>query len=349
MSDGRILGHGDQWQEGWILDIGCKRKLSMYGELLAVWGRTGTENPQPWSPLTKEHQRSNLHLYWIGSRGPDLITYMKTDGEPLLIIVSKMSSKTLVIVEQKVSQRGAVSIEVSVMVLITNKLKRTSVTAVPLQTQVSCCALSRNENNLILGCIDGSVAILDRYKGTTKITKALFIPTLATWNYSGAIAVLSNEKGQIQYFDIALNCLKMQLLNDDSSQVQLIDLSTYFNVQPTIDILNWQSDNLFVFIENGPLVVITHPEKSLKFLSLIQKYLVSEKIDKAVSLLLSWNWNEQCFSALQKVVKHLMQLPLTDDNSNYLQKALGSYHNPSTPLNTEIIHKFGSRVIKLSF
>lgn len=344
ISDGRILGHGEHWQDGWTIETGCKRKLSMYGELLVVWGRSSTENPQPWSPLTKEHQRSNLHLYWLGSRGPDLITYMKTDGEPLLIAVSKICSKTLIIVEQKVSQRGAVSIEVSVMVLISNKLKRTSVTAVPLQTQVSCCALSRNENYLILGCIDGSAAILDRYKGSTKITKASFIPTLATWNYGGAVAVLCNEKGQIQYFDTALNCLKVQLLNEDCSQNHLVDLSIYFSIQPTIDVINWQSDNLLILIENGPLVVITHTDRSLKFMSLIQKYLASEMIDKAVNVLLSWNWNEQCFTALQKIVKHLMHLPLTEENSNYLQKALGSYHNPNMPLNTEIRHKFGARV-----
>lgn len=349
MSDGHIIGHGQHWPEGWIIESGCKRKLSICGELLVVWGRTGAENPQPWSPLTKDHQRANLHLYWLGSRGPDLITYKKTDGEPLLIIVSKINTKTLIIVEQRVSQRGAVSIEVSVMVIITNTLKRTSVTAVPLQTQVSCCALSRNENNLILGCIDGSVAILDRCRGSTKITKASFIPTLVTWNYGGAVAAVSNEKGQVQYYDTALNCLKTQMFNEDSATAQLLDLSVYFNIQPTVDVINWQSENLYIFIENGPLVIITHVEKSLRFLSLIQKYLCSGKIDKAVSLLLSWNWNDQCYSALQKLVQHLMKLPLTEENSNYLQKALGSYHNPNTPLNIEIRHKFGTRVYNICF
>lgn len=323
--------------------------MSSYGELLVIWGRTGADNPQPWSPLTKEHQKANLHLYWVGARGPDLLTYKKTDGEPISVVVSKLNTKTIIIVEQKVSQRGAVSVELSVLILVSNSLKRASVTAVPLQTQVSCCALSQNENSLILGCIDGSVAILDRYRGSTKITKASFIPTLVTWNVYGAVAALSNEKGQVQYFDTALNCLKVQLLNEESASAQIIDLSVYFNIQPTIDVINWDSKDLLIIIENGPIIIVTHLGNSLGFLALIQRYLNLGKIDKAIALLLSWNWNEQCFRALQRIVTHLMNLPLTEENTQFLQKALGSYHSPNVPLKAEIRHMFGSQVNVIEF
>lgn len=71
-----------------------------------VWGKAGAEHPQPWSPIAKDHERANLNLFYIGTRGPELLAYRKTDGEPILIVASKMCSRAIVSVEQKVSQRG---------------------------------------------------------------------------------------------------------------------------------------------------------------------------------------------------------------------------------------------------
>lgn len=75
--------------------------------------------------------------------------------------------------------------EVSNFELIGNTLKRIAVTSVPLQTQVCCTALSESEERLLIGCIDGSLAILDRNRGSTRIVKAAFIATLAAWHPEG--------------------------------------------------------------------------------------------------------------------------------------------------------------------
>lgn len=75
--------------------------------------------------------------------------------------------------------------EVSNFELIGSTLKRIAVTSVPLQTQVSCTALSESEERLLIGCIDGSLAILDRNRGSTRIVKAAFIATLAAWHPEG--------------------------------------------------------------------------------------------------------------------------------------------------------------------
>lgn len=105
-NDGHVLGFGGSWKDGWVLDGGPRRRLHYCNDWLVVYGKTEAEHPQPWSPLTKEHQRANLHLYWIGSRDPELLAYKKTDGEPLLIVISKICTRTLIVVEQKVSQKG---------------------------------------------------------------------------------------------------------------------------------------------------------------------------------------------------------------------------------------------------
>lgn len=91
--------------------------------------------------------------------------------------------------------------------------------------------------------------------------------------------------------------------------------------------------------------MVSHVERSLSFISLIQSYILEGKINKAVSLLLSWDWGEQCYIALQKIFNELMKLPLTEENAQMLQNALGSFHSPSVPLSVEIKHRYGAQVI----
>ncbi|KAI4462690.1 homoloc-13 [Holotrichia oblita] len=343
-TDGRVFGYGGTWKDGWSIEGGPRRYIHLQGEYLAVWGRSGAEHPQPWSPLTKDHQRANLHLYWIGLRGPDLLSYRKTSAEPITVVISKIYSKNLIVVEQKVSQRGAVSVEVNVLELISNNLKRASVTAVPLQTQVCCSVLSENEIFLLLCCIDGTVALLDRNRGSTKVVKASFIPTLATWHESNCIAAIANERGQLQYLDTALNFLKSQISGEDCTPNIIIDISSYFTVQPTIVFIQWGPKDLAIALDHGPITIITHNQNSLNFLSLIQRYLNDGKADKAVNLLLSWEFNDECFSGLQRIVTYLMRLPLTQENARLLQNALGSFYSPPVPLYVEAMHNFGFQV-----
>lgn len=105
-NDGHVLGYGGSWKEGWLLEGGPRRRVHSHSDWLVVWGRPGSEHPQPWSPLTKDHQRANLHLYWLGLRGPELLAYKNTDGEPFIIRVSTVFEHSLISVEQKVTKRG---------------------------------------------------------------------------------------------------------------------------------------------------------------------------------------------------------------------------------------------------
>ncbi|KAF5300026.1 hypothetical protein FQR65_LT09283 [Abscondita terminalis] len=348
-TDGRVFCHGGMWREGFVIETGPKKKIGLYKELLCVWGGVNTEKPQPWSPLARDHQRANLLLYWVGSRGPELYAYKKTEGEPIKVIVSKVLNKTLISIEQKVSLRGAVSVEVNVLEVTSNNvLKRTSVIAVPLQTQVSCCTLSNNENCLLLGCIDGSVALLDRLSGATQIIKSSIIPTYCAWHTYDAIAVVLNEKGQLQYYDTALNRINTQLSAEDNASIPLLDLSSYFNVQSNISTINWGMHGVLIIFEHGPLTIVTHLDKFLSFSTLAQQYIRMGKVKKAISLLLSWEWNDQYFSVLQSIVSAILKRPLTEENSENLQKALSCFYSPIVPLSNEIKDKYTLKVLALT-
>lgn len=346
-NDGHVLGHGGTWKDGWLLEGGPRRKLSCHEEWLVVWGKMGSEHPQPWSPLTKDHQRANVHLYWIGSRGPELLSYKNTDGEPLGFVISKIFKHTLICIEQKVSQRGAVSVELSSLELVGTVLKTSSITSVPLQTQVSCCHLSPNEQYLLIGCIDSTVALLDRDKGSTKIVKSPFIPTFCLWQGYGTVSVICNDRGQIAYYDTALNFIPNGLIDDEQSTT--IDLTVYFGSSPfSVTSLNWDKTNLLVALEHGPILTIKHAKNSLDFVNIAQKYLSTNKVEKAISLLLSWRFGENAFFILQKIVSFLLKKPLTEDVAKHLQDALGCYHGLAVPLSTEIRHQYGGQVFCLT-
>ncbi|KAJ8971447.1 hypothetical protein NQ314_000704 [Rhamnusium bicolor] len=332
-NDGHVLGFGGQWKDGWVLEGGPRRKLNYHGDWLAVWGKVGSEHPQPWSPLAKDHQRANLHLYWIGARDPELLAYKKTDGEPLQVVVSKTCSR-------------AVSVEVNSFELVGNNLKRISVTSVPLQTQVSCSSLNDCEDRLLICCIDGSLALLDRNRGSTRTVKAAFMPSLTVWHPQGALVAISNERGQLQYYDTALNCIKSQIIGEDCTPAAIIDLSIHFSMQFSVASIKWGPKDLILSLEQGPLVVITHVEKSLTFKSIIQKFLSMGKVEKAIKLLLSWDFNEESFYALQRIVAYLMRQPLTEENAQHLQNALGSFHNSPIPLRPQMKHRYGSQLVR---
>ncbi|KAK9891576.1 hypothetical protein WA026_015534 [Henosepilachna vigintioctopunctata] len=347
-NDGHVLGYGGSWKDGWLLEGGPRRRIHSHGEWLVVWGRPGSEHPQPWSPLARDHQRANLHLYWLGIRGPELLAYKNTDGEPFIVIISKIFQQTLISVEQKVTQRGAVSVEVSSLELSGNSLKTVAITAVPLQTQVSCCELSSNEAYLLICCIDSTLALLDRNRGSTRTVKASFIPTLCTWQKQGALMAICNEKGQFQYYDVALNCVKNQIISEDEIQSNLLDLTGFFHSQVSVVSLNWESNNMLVALEQGPIICITHIPHSLSFVSLSKKYIDLSEIKKAIGLLLSWPFGEDSFYILQKIVSYLLKRPMTDDVAQQLQDALGCYHASAVPLSAELRNQFGSQVLSLT-
>ncbi|XP_025836778.1 WD repeat-containing and planar cell polarity effector protein fritz-like [Agrilus planipennis] len=343
-SDGKIYCQGGSWKDGYVIGSTPKRKVSLCKDYLVVWGGANCENPQPWSPLIKEHHKGNIHFYLIGAKGPELLASKRTEGDPQDVIISKANNETLIVIEQIVSQKGAVSIEVGTFKLVDHNLKRTCVTLVPLQTQISCCVLSQDEKYVFLGCIDSSIAILNRSRGTTRIAKASFIPTFAIWHIAGVTVAISNEKGQLQYYDVALNCIKSQLIGEDCTAIGLVDLSIYFKNQMIVENLYRGPNGLVVVFEYGPVVVITHVERALSLPSLVQYYLSAEKVDKAIALLLNVDWSDEVFFILQRIIAYLTKLPLTEENARHLQNALGSFHCPPVLLSAEIKRRYGYQV-----
>lgn len=79
------------------------------------------------------------------------------------------------------------------------------------------------------GCIDGSLVLLDEGRGVTRQVRTAFIPTLLRWHGDGSLLLAANDRAQLQWFDLALSCVRTQLLSEDVTPSNLVDLGAYFS------------------------------------------------------------------------------------------------------------------------
>lgn len=278
-----------------------------------------------------------------------------------------------------------------------SKLQRTAVTSIPLQTQVCCQSFSPDNDKLILGCIDGSVVIFDERRGITHLVRAAFvspkmffvpqkfafhninvfsaqIPTMVSWHCDSALIMIANDRCQFQCFDISLACVRLQLISEDMTPANVLDLSGYFTNQPNLlrmlwsrkpDVSKQHSFETFAQTDGFVLMIFEGgPAACLRFLAdsglkgdvhtsgltgdvLIHKYLNLNSVERAINVLLCLNWDTygaMCLIALHRIANWIFRLPLTPEREIQLQKALGSFHVPVKKLCDETELEFGDQV-----
>ncbi|XP_076230946.1 WD repeat-containing and planar cell polarity effector protein fritz isoform X2 [Calliopsis andreniformis] len=315
-------------------------------DLILIWWKSAMNEVYPWSPSVKEHDRANIHLYRLIGAKVELICYIHSEFDPLCIIFDAWHDNIIHSVEQKVSRKGEVTIEWRTYeVSQQDKLQRIAVISVPLPTHTSCIKFSPNQELLLLCCIDGSVIIYDQIRTTTASVKASFIPTLASWHSDGIIFIIGNDKGQFQHFDISLSCIKNQTLSEEVTPASILDLSSYFRIQPALLCMEWNKNNnlncyinshnygnslLLIIFQRGPIGVIKLVEgNSLSGDMIIKRYLSLSQVEQAVSLLLSMNWD-------------------THPRAYFVQHALGSFHVPVKPISQVIKEEYGDEIRDLT-
>lgn len=350
--------------------------INVSNDLVLIWTKSSQNEFFPWKPSVKEQERANLHIYKLNRLKLDPLCYYWTENDPIGVgfEFSKFNENEVHSVEQKISRKGEVTIECCTYHISSSKskLQRTSVTSIPLQTEVSCSAFSPDHEKLLMGCIDGSIVLFDEGRGLTYLVKASFIPTQVSWHPDSALVMIANERGQLQCFDISLSCVKNQLLSEDVTPSNILDLSSFFVRQPTLLKLCWakkpdvnnhyekyaQVDGfLLLMFETGIFASMRYVggaglkndihTSGLTGDVIIQMYITLNQVEKAINVLLSMNWDTygaMCLLSLHKIANHIFKQPATHERENQLQKALGSFHVPTKPLCFETETEFGDNV-----
>lgn len=251
-------------------------------------------------------------------------------------------------------------------------LQRTGVTCIPLQSQVCCQSYSPDQEKLMLGCIDGSVCLFDAQRGVTHMVRAGFIPALVSWHCDSAVLMVASERGQLQFYDVSLACVRSQLCSEDITPANFIDLSPYLSNQPQLQLamfnkkpelhLNgdkYAQGDSFVFLgfEAGPVGVLKVTggcglrgdihTSGFTVDVLVHNYLSGNQVERAINLLLCLNWDvygAMCLISLHKIVNFIFRLPLTQERELQLEKALGSFHAPVKALQEDTLAEFGEQV-----
>ncbi|XP_052891916.1 WD repeat-containing and planar cell polarity effector protein fritz [Anopheles moucheti] len=346
--------------------------------LVIVWTKSSQNEVYPWRPTVKDQDRANLHVYKLNGARMELLCYYWTEYDPISVEFSLMNDYQVHCVEQKISKKGEVTIDSCIYQINKTKMRRVAVTSIPLQTQVCCNALSPDHEKLMLGCIDGSIVLFDEGRGITHLVKAAFIPTYVAWHSDSSVVMIANEKCQLQCFDIALSCVRMQLLSETQDGIPsgTSDLSNYFlgHHAPSIQLgrLNWSkkpelinhgekyatTDSfLFCAFEQGPLACIRVVGGSglkgdvhtsgLTADVLVHKYISLNQVEKAINILLSLNWDTygaMCLLSLHRIANYIFKQPLGMERELQLQKALGSFLIPVKSLCYETELEFGDQV-----
>lgn len=345
-------------------------------DLIAVWTRSSQNEVYPWRPTVRDQDRANVHVYKLSRSKLEPVCFHWTENDPLSVDFVRTQQNQVRIVEQRVTRKGEVFVEDQVYELVVQRgvrgLQRQGVTSIPLQSQVCCQSYSPDQEKLMLGCIDGSVCLFDAQRAVTHMVRAGFIPTLLSWHCDSALILVGNERGQLQFFDVSLACVKAQLSSEDITPSNLIDLSPYFAHQPTMQeamfnrkpelVLNSersaQTDSfLFLGFEGGPIGMLRITggcglrgdihTSGFTVDVLIHNYLSGGQVERAINLLLCLNWDvygAMCLISLHKIVNFIFRLPLTPEREALLQKALGSFHAPVKPLLVDTEAEFGEQV-----
>lgn len=189
--------------------------------------------------------------------------------------------------------------------------------------------------------------------------------------------MIANDKSQFQCFDSALSFVANQLISEDVTPSNLLDLSHYFTIQPNllnisfsckpyINLFSSSSSSesaqtdcfLFLIFENGPVACLRFfagtgisgdvHNSGLTHDVIIGKYLSLNQFEKAVNLLLSLNWESCgaiCLISLHQIANYVFRKNDIKASRNELfNKALQSF---TDDLSDETKDEFADQVIDL--
>lgn len=172
--------------------------------------------------------------------------------------------------------QGEITIESSTLEIVKcSRLQRSSIVSISLQSKACCVEFSPDRSNLLLGCVDGSLVLYNQTRALTHTVKTAFVPSIVRWHADGYLATVASERGQLQCFDFALSCIKMQSISEDVTPSSVIDLAVNFTQTtqseqaPLLVHMEWSTksnktemetytDDSFLLItfSGGPLVIL---------------------------------------------------------------------------------------------
>ncbi|NXP56350.1 FRITZ protein, partial [Heliornis fulica] len=323
-------------------------------DMVICWWSAISDGAWPWSPISCERDRANLLLLGCAHGRLEVLSYIRTEWDPLDAGFSTNQPYQVYTVEHSVSTDKEPMADSCVYKCVRNKIQCGAVTRIPLRSKAISCCRDITEDKLVLGCEDSSIILYEAYNQVTLIAQAELLPALITYHPSGAIFVVGSSQGELQLFDTALSPVKIQLLAQDYSPEATLQFSKHFDVPSSLVQIQWAApqgasasadgadihDLLLVRFDKGPLGVLHFKlgvitGGQLGLVDIIHQYIRYDEIHEAINVLNTMNWNmmgRQCYICLSAIVNHLLKQKLTPEREAQLEASLGTFYAPTRPL-----------------
>ncbi|NXA40800.1 FRITZ protein, partial [Eudromia elegans] len=323
-------------------------------DMVICWWSAASDGAWPWSPISCERDRANLVLLGCAHGKLEVLSFVRTEWDPLDAGFSTDQPYQVHTVEHSVSADKEPMADSCVYKCVRNKIQCVAVTRIPLKAKAISCCRNLTGDKLVLGCEDASIILYEAYNKVTLLAQAQLLPALMSYHPGGAVFLVGSSQGELQLFDTALSPVKMQLLAEDFSPETTLQLSRHFEVSSSLVQIEWPAprgaspstegagihDLLVLRFDKGPLGalhfklgVITRGQ--LGPVELIHQRIRYDEIHEAISVLNTMNWNtmgRQCYVGLTAIVNHLLKQKLTPEREAQLEASLGTFYAPTRPL-----------------
>ncbi|XP_039916297.1 WD repeat-containing and planar cell polarity effector protein fritz homolog isoform X2 [Hirundo rustica] len=239
-------------------------------DLVICWWSATSDEAWPWSPISCQRDRANLLLLCCAHGKLEVLSYVRTEWDPLDARFSCLQPRQVLTVEHSVSAAKEPMADSCVYKCVRNRIQCTAVTRIPLPAKATSCCRDVTEDKLVLGCEDSSVVLYEAYGQVTLLAQAELLPAVMTYHPSGAVLVVGSSQGELQLFDTALSPIKIQLLAQDYSPEATLQFSKHCEVPTSLIQIQWATspgafpspdsmeihDLLLVRFDKGPLGVL---------------------------------------------------------------------------------------------
>ncbi|XP_067680509.1 WD repeat-containing and planar cell polarity effector protein fritz homolog [Haliotis asinina] len=342
---------------------------NIHNDLLLVWWYKSSDEAWPWTPMSGDRERANLMVMSVNGPNPDVLTYTKTECDPVHAAFSAIQPHKIYTVEQALSSKGDTVAQACIYEVVRGKIQRVSVTNIPLKASVLCQCRNPSEDKLLMGCSDASLVMYDEHRKLTQFTRAAVLPLVMSWHPGGTVVFVGSARGDVQLYDMALNPLRISLVSEDPGSEKYLRINRFFRGPVTLTHMDWcpfspqttdcvtdYMDALFLTFDKGPpAVLLLHlgvvSRERLSPLELVREYLKHKQIDEAVGVLSSLNWDTDghtCYSCLSTIVNNLLRMPLNADREAQLEATLGTFYAPKPAISEVTILEYRDPISRLA-
>uniref|UniRef100_A0A8D3CPE9 WD repeat containing planar cell polarity effector n=1 Tax=Scophthalmus maximus TaxID=52904 RepID=A0A8D3CPE9_SCOMX len=332
--------------------------LNRLQDLALCWWKLDEpgEEPWPWTP-TDMHRNNLVLLSCSPTEGLKVLGSVRTEGDPLHCHFSLLQPHQLLTVELPVGPPGAGEgsrADTCVYECARGRLRRLSVTRVPLPCRPLSCSRHPSEAALLLGLSDSSLVLYDQRRGLSLWASCPVPPDLLAWHPAGAVVVVGGGKGELMCFDVGMAPVNVALVAEEvAAAASTLRLPQHLRCSGGLEGLWWAAglegtDTLMLAFHRGPLAALRFRLGALTGGQLgpeevLRQRLRCGRVREALGVLESLDWSvagDECYRCLSSVVDFLLRLRLNAEREVQLEAALGVFYSPPAPLSDAVMLEY---------